>query len=154
MVGEVDSRAMPTGLLGYDPTRIRELNRRAHVAVEVIGIAVADRRSDADAGSTGPPASNSIESELNPASTGDQQPRDRAPATGATLRNGWYYGCGPISASTGQPASGCEWMPPEQGDMSGALLVLSFLPISGEAIDADDGEDVRLGGHRPGTSRA
>ena len=86
---------------------------------------------------SGPPASNSLDSELNPAAA-ETESEPARPITGAVLPNGWEYTCGPVSASTGQPASSCEWMPPTQLDMRLPLLVASFLPFTGEAIDLYD----------------
>ena len=91
-------------------------------------------------GGSGPPASNSVESELNapPAAT-VAHPVAGAPVP---LPNGWSFGCGPVSATTGQAASGCEWMPPDSWDLSVPLLVASVLPVSGELIDAVDSRGV------------
>lgn len=54
------------------------------------------------------------------------------------LSNGWSWACGPVSATTGLPASGCEFVPPSVWDLSPALLVASVLPITGELIDGYD----------------
>ena len=179
------------GLIGYDPSRTRELHRRTRRAAEhllrtprnddplaaaavsvarlvrahlehewlpaldrvlgstamldvsttepgrpaVLGLRPLSTRHPAD--DTGPPASNSLDSELNPAAT-QTPPEPSAPITGAVAPNGWEYTCGPVSASTGEAASGCEWMPPTPWDMRVPLLVASILPFSGEALDVYD----------------
>jgi len=175
------------GIVGYDPTRTRELERAARRAADhllrlpmgddpLAAAAVSAARlvrlniedewlpalarvsgstamldfSDSslhpltarfptggDADDVGPPASNSLDSELNP-SAGRTQPRPSEPITGAVLPNGWEYTCGPLSASTGQAASGCEWMPPTPWDMRVPLLVASVMPITGEVVDTYD----------------
>lgn len=185
------------GLIGYDPSRTRELHRRTRRAAEhllrtppcddpladaavsvtrlvkahlehdwlaaldrVLGSTAMLDFSDADVGAvasgvhglrplstghpaggdaddSGPPASNSLDSELNPAAT-ETPPEPSAPITGAVLPNGWASTCGPVSASTGQAASGCAWMPPTPWDIQLPLLVASFLPFTGEALDVYD----------------
>lgn len=103
-----------------------------------IGVApVSGFRSPADPDESGPPASNSIDSELNPRAA---RPRAEPPppVTSVVLPNGWEYSCGPPSASTGEQASGCGWAPPSPWDLSLALLVASVLPGTGEVLDAYD----------------
>lgn len=81
----------------------------------------------------GPPASHSLDSELNPSA--ERTTRLAAePISGAVLPNGWEHTCGPVSASTGQPAS-----PEDDARQASEFLdraVTEHLPTT---IDPDDG---------------
>jgi hypothetical protein len=84
----------------------------------------------------GPPSSLDVAAHLIE-SADDPGPSRRS--GDVVLSNGWSWTCGPVSASTGQPASGCEFMPPTRWDLvNPVVLVASVLPVTGEVVDAVD----------------